>query len=209
VNFKYENLPFLCFHCGCIVHRDNGCKAKPKRRIHSTEGPLPWRVWLRAKDPRRKGEGLQAKMGDEWQNPTKQGGYTSDSEKHHSSPAMESTDLDGNPGESRSPINAGSEDLSNCHSEGTPLKATYSKSKEDGDELKTSTVTKTRQPLEFGKGNEVQDASLGVPPSRVNSHPAWKEKMSFNGSPNTSLRNLKQIARGFQVVAQSAVNHVL
>jgi hypothetical protein len=54
VSFKYEKLPQFCFSCGCLVHGEKGCSIPKPTRLSSKEGPKPWGMWLRAKDPGRK-----------------------------------------------------------------------------------------------------------------------------------------------------------
>jgi hypothetical protein len=52
VSFRYENLPLFCFHCGRVVHGQQGCPRRQLQRRNQEESK-EWGIWLRA-DQKRK-----------------------------------------------------------------------------------------------------------------------------------------------------------
>jgi hypothetical protein len=52
VSFRYENLPLFCFHCGRVVHGQQGCPRRQFQRRNQEESK-EWGIWLRA-DQKRK-----------------------------------------------------------------------------------------------------------------------------------------------------------
>lgn len=46
--FTYEKLPKICFKCGCIIHREQGCVESGMKQDHSGEKESQFGPWLRA-----------------------------------------------------------------------------------------------------------------------------------------------------------------
>ncbi|KAF5468807.1 hypothetical protein F2P56_012927 [Juglans regia] len=55
-HFKFEKLPHICFSCGCILHREQGC-------IGTGEGEGQYGVWLRAGFKGKKERGGSSSFG--------------------------------------------------------------------------------------------------------------------------------------------------
>jgi hypothetical protein len=54
INFKYEKLPMICFHCGRLVHGRQGCQERLSGRLNSDTKERQWGLWLKADEPRRR-----------------------------------------------------------------------------------------------------------------------------------------------------------
>ena len=50
VSFRYERLPWFCFHCGVLVHAEKVCAARLRASSLGGEQPEQYGPWLRAAD---------------------------------------------------------------------------------------------------------------------------------------------------------------
>ena len=48
VDFKYEQLPNICYWCGCLTHHDKDCTLKLRSRGTTQVDEKQFRLWLRA-----------------------------------------------------------------------------------------------------------------------------------------------------------------
>ncbi|KAF5474901.1 hypothetical protein F2P56_006754, partial [Juglans regia] len=53
IPFRYENLPRICFRCGCIMHSKKGCLGEELGDTNEDTNSKQFGVWMRAKTVRR------------------------------------------------------------------------------------------------------------------------------------------------------------